>query len=81
LFGGKVKSKREGLLEVEEAYNSGAIRLRGSKVTTWIVNGQQIKHCMIEEQNSIELILVVSPKEEIRRMYGVHYTIQKDFAL
>jgi hypothetical protein len=47
-------------------------KIEGSKVTTWIVNGQQIKHYMIEEQKSIELILVVSPEEEIRRMYGVH---------
>jgi hypothetical protein len=44
LFVGKLKYKRKGPFIVEEAYKSGAVRLKGSKDAPCIFNGQRLKH-------------------------------------
>ena len=69
LFAGKLKSKWEGPYEVDEAYSSGAVKLKGKKGTPWIVNGQCLKHYRADEVNQVEEILLVSPEEELRKRY------------
>ena len=54
LFAGKLKSKWEGPYEVDEAYSSGAVKLKGRKGTPWIVNGQCLKPYHAEEVIQIE---------------------------
>ena len=69
LFAGKLKSKWEGPYVVDEAYSSGVVKLKGSKGTPWIVNGQRLKHYRAEEVNQIGEILMLSPEEEIMKRY------------
>ena len=50
LFPGKLRSRWEGPYEIEEVYNSGAVRLKGGKDAPWIVNGQRLKLYLADEQ-------------------------------
>ena len=50
LFLGKLRSKREGPHIVEEAYPSGAVKLKGKTPSlSWVVNGQRLKHYRARE--------------------------------
>ena len=69
LFAGKLKSKWEGPYEVDEAYSSGAVKLKGKKGTPWIVNGQRLKHYRAEEVNYAKEIDILLAEEEIRKMF------------
>ena len=68
LFPGKLKSKWEWPCVVEEAFSSGAVRLRGAK-ETWIVNGQRLKPYLASEQKMVEVIDTVTIDEYISDTY------------
>ena len=69
LFPGKLKSKWEGPYVVEEAFSSGAVKLRSAK-DTWIVNGQGLKPYLASEQKTVEVIDTVMIDEYISDTYG-----------
>ena len=62
LFPGKLRSKWEGPYDVDEVYPSGAIKLRGTS-STWIVNGQRLKHYRADEENVVETLHTISEQE------------------
>ena len=43
-FPRKLRSKWEGPYDIDEAYPSGAVKLKGKTSSSWIVNGQRLKH-------------------------------------
>ena len=54
---------------VEEAFSSGAVRLKGAK-DTWIVNGQRLKPYLASEQKTVEVIDTITMDEHISNTYG-----------
>jgi hypothetical protein len=74
LFAGKLRSKWEGPYDVEEAYPSGAVKLKGqSTSSSWIVNGQRLKHYKAEEVSDVTEIKLVTAGEFIRDTYVSSY--------
>ena len=72
LFPGKLRSKWEGPYIVEEAYTSGAVKLKGKTPTlSWVVNGQRLKHYRAKEDMGAVTTLVVTPEEVIKEKYVV----------
>ena len=70
LFAGKLRSKWEGPYDVEEAYPSGAVKLKGqSTSSSWIVNGQRLKHYRAEEVSDVTEVKLVSAEEFIKDTY------------
>jgi hypothetical protein len=52
---------------VEEAYPFGAVKLKGqSPSSSWVVNGQRLKHYRANEVNNIVEVQMVSAEEFIR---------------
>ena len=71
LFPGKLRSKWKGPYIVEEAYPSGAVKLKGKTPTlSWVVNGQRLKHYRAKEGVSAVTTLVVTPEEVIKEEYN-----------
>jgi len=70
LFPGKLRSKWEGPYEVDEAYPSGAVKLRGQTSSTWIVNGQRLKHYRADEVNTANVLHVITEEEMIKSRYA-----------
>jgi hypothetical protein len=68
-FAGKLLSKWEGPLVIEELYHSGAIKIASLKDNTMqVVNGQRLKHYISGDSynKDIYIIQVVTPKEFIK---------------
>ena len=71
LFPGKLRSKWEGPYIVEEAYSSGAVKLKGKTPSLlWVVNGQRLKHYRAKKDVSAVTTLVVTPEEVINEEYN-----------
>ena len=71
LFPGKLRSKWEGPHIVEEAYPSGAVKLKGKTPSlSWVVNGQRLKHYRAKEDISATTAYVVTPEEVIKQKYA-----------
>ena len=67
---GKLASKWQGPLVVQEVYRSGAIRLHGDmKGKPHVVNGQRLKHYIAGKSfiGTIEEIKLMTPEEVILR--------------
>jgi hypothetical protein len=60
LFPGKLMSCWEGPYEIEEVYNSGAIRIKGGKDGPWIVNEQRLKLYLADEKKEKQEVEEVS---------------------
>jgi hypothetical protein len=74
LFAGKLRSKWEGPYDVEEAYSSGAVKLKGQSTSiSWIVNGQRLKHYRAEEVSDVTEVQLVSAEEFIKHTYVSTY--------
>ena len=74
LFSGKLRSKWEGPYDVEEAYPSGAVKLKGQSASiSWIVNGQRLKHYRAEEVSDVVEVRMVSAEEFIKDTYVSTY--------
>ena len=69
LFPGKLRSKWEGPYDVDEAYPSGAVKLKGP-TSSWIVNGQRLKHYRADEVDTVEVIHVITAEEMIQLRYA-----------
>ena len=64
LFPGKLRSKWEGPYDVDEAYPSGAVKLKGhTPPSSWIVNGQRMKHYNADEENVVQSLHTISEQE------------------
>ena len=71
LFPGKLRSKWDGPYDVDEAYPSGAVKLKGQTTSSsWIVNGQRLKHYRADEVNTVEVIHVITAEEMIQLRYA-----------
>ena len=76
LFAGKLRSKWEGPYDVDEAYPSGAVKLKGqTPSSSWIVNGQRLKHYRADEVNTVELTYVMTAEEFIKGRYVEEETL------
>ena len=67
---GKLASKWQGPLVIQEVYRSGAIRLHGDmKGKPHVVNGQRLKHYIAGESfvGTIEKVKLMTPEEVIAR--------------
>ena len=72
-FAGKLLSKWEGPLVVEEVYRSGSIRLNSFKGDKpQVVNGQRLKHYITGDplEKDVDIIQVVTPEHFIGHKYG-----------
>ena len=69
-FPGKLRSKWDGPYEVDEAYPSGAIKLRGHTSSSWIVNGQRLKHYRVDEVNTVDVLHIITEEEMINFRYA-----------
>ena len=69
-FPGKLRSKWEGPYEVDEAYPSGAVKLMGKTSSSWIINGQCLKHYRAYEVNTIENLYYLSEEEIIEFLHA-----------
>jgi len=72
-YAGKLVSKWQGPLVIQEVYRSGAIRLEGDiKGKPHVVNGQCLKH-YIAGQNfvgKVEVINLMTAEEVIKQKYS-----------
>jgi hypothetical protein len=60
----------EGPYNIDEAYPSGAVKLKGkTSSSSWIVNGQRLKHYRGDETNTVETIHVITAEEMIQLRY------------
>ena len=76
LFAGKLRSKWEGPYDVDEAYPLGAVNLKGqTPSSSWIVNGQRLKHYRANEVNTVELTYVMTAEEFIKERYVEEETL------
>ena len=79
LFPWNLRSKWEGPYIVEEAYSSGAVKLKGKTPSlSWIVNGQHLKHYHAKEDISAITLRIITPKELIEQKYGRNGNWKKD---
>jgi len=69
-FPGKLRSKWEGPYDVDEAYPSGAVKLKGKTSSSWIVNGQRLKHYRADEVNTVEVLYFITEEEMIEFRYA-----------
>ena len=73
-FAGKLASKWQGLLVVQEVYRSGAIRLHGDfNGKPHVVNGQRLKHYIAGQTfaGKVEVINLQSPEAIIAKNYSL----------
>jgi hypothetical protein len=69
-FVGKLASKWQGPLVIQEVYRSGAIRLHGDmKGKPHVVNGQRLKHYIAEKSfvGKLEVLNLQTPEPQINK--------------